>query len=241
MDTDINTDGNAGKTGGEPVCAIPRRPANDADFGYKIKSDEKDIMLVKYLLGYSNSKAFALFHPEYCDGPGGKLGRAGQVAARQLFTHPASEAWMRSYADTLSRWVRGQGGVMPDGADGIEIGETRKDMALKNLLDKAISLVENREATLDADTLKTVSEIFKKLGLLKDDEAVQEAPRRYLPVRCVSECRYRAFVEDGLKQGYIADECGRCRAKAFAVEHGFKYDPTRALEPIIDNQNTKQP
>lgn len=108
------------------------------------------------------------------------------------------------------------------------IDDTRKDNALKSLLNQAMSLVEKGE-DLDAESLKTISEIFKKVGLLKDDVEVQEAPRRYLP-ECCGSCLYRSFVESHVESGEIENACLRCKALKLAQENGFKYEEKTLLE-----------
>lgn len=207
---------------------IPKRPENDAEF--HLTKAEKDTLVVKCLLGYSNQAAFALFNPHLTEN--GKLTKAGQTACRQFFTHPKNVEWLESYERTLGQYL--------DGADinekhttKAELSESRKEDALRNLLSRAMALVESG-ADLDADSLKTVAEIFKKLGLLKDDEVQIEAPRRYLPVRC-KECAYRIFVEGCVKNGEVEDTCQSCKALEFAKEHGFIYDPTSIITPKISN------
>ena len=64
-------------------------------------------------------------------------------------------------------------------------------------------MVESGEE-LGADTLKVITEIFRKLGILKDDVDVQEAPRRYLPERC-SSCKYKQFIDEQVRLGNIEE------------------------------------
>lgn len=201
---------------------IPRRPDNDDEF--KLTKKEKDILIVKLLLGYSNATAYALFNPELTDREG-KLNKAGQTQCRQFFSHPKNIEWLESYRATLAKFVRGGAKIVSTDT----IDDTRKDNALKSLLNQAMSLVEKGE-DLDAESLKTISEIFKKVGLLKDDVDVQEAPRRYLPTRCHSECAYRLFVESHVNGGEIINECDYCRTRKFAEENGWRFDPTKNLE-----------
>ena len=100
---------------------------------------------------------------------------------------------------------------------------------MKSLRNQAMSMVESGD-TLDPDTLKVLTEIFKKLGILKDEVEVQESPRRYIPCRC-GECDYRSFVESYVETGQIENSCLRCKALDLAKEHGFRYDPKNLLRP----------
>lgn len=210
-----------------------RRPANDADFSQT--KAEKDMMVFKVITGYSNSFVYELFNREYSNGRGG-LNSTGKAACRQFFTHPTNIAFMSAYEQTL---IDATKGAKPRHDSDSVIGETRKDKALKSLLDHAMSLVESGEE-LDPDSLKTITEIFRKTNLLKDDIEVQEAPRRYLPCRC-GECLYRSFVESHIETGEIENACLRCRALKIAQRHGFVYDEKTLLEiPKTDNENGKE-
>ena len=84
-------------------------------------------------------------------------------------------------------------------------------------------------SNLDPDSVKTIVEVFKKMNLLKDDVEQEIRPVRVLPARCKSECRYRLFVETAKAEGQIVDDCDYCKARAYAEEHGFKYDPCTVL------------
>lgn len=66
-----------------------------------------------------------------------------------------------------------------------------------------MTLVE-RGIDLDADTIKTIVDVFKKAGLLKDEVDQTEAPRRYLPETC-NLCRFKNFVEEHIKAGDIEE------------------------------------
>lgn len=196
------------------------RPANNDDF--KQTKAEKDMMSYIVLYGCSNSAAYALFNRHLLD-KNGKLNKAGQSECRMFFSHPNNIAYMDAMRAHLEALTKGT--VKTLSADAIN--DSRKDNALKNLLNQAMSLVEKGE-DLDADSLKTISEIFKKVGLLKDEVEVQESPRRYIPIRC-GECDYRSFVESYIETGQIENSCLRCKALDIAKEQGFRYDPKNLL------------
>ena len=201
------------------------RPPNNDDF--KQGKDEKDMMAYVVLFQCSNSTAFALFNSHLTD-KSGKLNSAGQKACRQFFSHPNNIAYMDALREHLAALMKGARIVTNDTID-----DTRKDNALKSLLNQAMSLVEKGE-DLDAESLKTISEIFKKVGLLKDDVVEQEQPRRYIPVRCRQECAYRLFVESHVESGEIISECDYCRTRKFAEENGWRFDPTKNLDLPIE-------
>lgn len=202
---------------------IPIRPANDES---KIPAHDKD--MIAYIVAFSipNQKAFALWHPEFLDSSG-KLNKTGRAACTQFFTYSKNREYADSYAAYLKEFLsenKGKGETHL-----IDVDESRKDKALKSLLNQAMSMVESGD-TLDPDTLKVLTEIFKKLGILKDEVEVQESPRRYLPCRC-GECDYRSFVESYVETGQIENSCLRCKALDLAKEHGFRYDPKNLLRP----------
>lgn len=199
---------------------IARRPANDGQFA-GIRAGDKDCLSVSVAFGWPNEKVYAMFHPEFI-GEHGRLTKTGKTQCAQFFAYAKHREYMDAYRDT----VAGSEGRRAE--SGEEIDDSRKDRALKSLLNQALTLVE--KGGLDADTLKIATEIFRKVGLLKDDDVSVEAPRRYLPARC-GECLYKSFVEGHVETGDIENECLRCRALKVAQENGFRYDPRDLLEP----------
>ena len=198
------------------------RPSNNDEF--KQTKAEKDMMSYVVLYGCSNVTAYGLFNRHLLDNSG-KLNKAGQSECRMFFSHPNNIAYMEAMRAHLEALTKGAVKVVSNDT----INDSRKDNALKHLLNQAMSLVEKGE-DLDADSLKTISEIFKKVGLLKDEVEVQESPRRYLPCRCLTECAYRLFVESHVENGEIINECDFCRTRRFAEENGWHYDPTKNLD-----------
>lgn len=207
---------------------LPNRPNPDES---KIPAADKDLISYSIAFGVPNQKAFALWHPEFLDSSG-KLNKTGRAACTQFFNYSKNREYADSYAAYLKAFLSGDKGK--NEVHLIEVDESRKDKALKSLLNQAMNMVESGD-TLDPDTLKVLTEIFKKLGILKDEVEVQESPRRYLPERC-SACSYRSFVESHVDSGEIVNECDFCRTRRFAEENGWRYDATRNLDlPKEDN------
>ena len=214
---------------------LPNRPNPDTS---KIPASDKDMLSYAIAFSIPNQKAFALWHPEFLDSSG-KLNKTGRAACTQFFTYSKNREYADSYAAYLKEFLNGDKGKGETHL--IEVDESRKDKALKSLLNQAMSMVESGD-TLDPDTLKVLTEIFKKLGILKDEVEVQEQPRRYIPCRCRTECQYRLFVESHIEGGEIANECDYCRTRKFAEENGWHYDPTKNLDlpEELTNQNNSQ-
>lgn len=202
---------------------IPRRPQCIES---KLTVLEKNC--IEYAVAFSakNEEAFLLFHPEYITSDG-KLSNEGKRRCKDFFSYSKNKEYRDAYTAYLKEFLNDDKGKSE--AHLIEVDESRKDKALKSLLNQAMSMVESGD-TLDPDTLKVLAEIFKKLGILKDEVEVQESPRRYIPLRC-SECDYRSFVESYVETGQIENSCLRCKALDLAKEHGFRYDPKNLLRP----------
>lgn len=201
---------------------IPNRPIPDES---KIPAADKDMLSYSIAFAVPNQKAFALWHPEFLDSSG-KLNKTGRAACTQFFNYSKNREYADSYATYLKEFLSGD--KEKSETHLIEVDESRKDKALKSLLNQAMSMVESGD-TLDPDTLKVLTEIFKKLGILKDEVEEQEAPRRYLPERC-SACSYRCFVESNVEGGKIINECDYCRTRRFAEEYGWHFDATKNLD-----------
>ena len=172
---------------------IPIRPADDDS---TLSKQDKDMIAFQVLFACDNQTAFLTFHPEYLEN--GKLNKAGKEECRQKFSYSKCKEYRDRYKQTLARFCEHCEEDMTD------ISEERKERALQKLLHKAMRIVE-RGDELEPDELKTVSDIFKRIGLLKDENGERiEAPRRYLPETC-SGCRYKAFVEENIALGNIED------------------------------------
>lgn len=210
---------------------IPRRPA-----GIEIKIPGKDKDILEYAVAFNvpNNEAFLLFNPQFLTADG-KLNNEGKRRCRDFFSYTKNREYKEKYTELLKGIVGGQRQEARGQSN--EIDDSRKDNALKSLLNQAMSLVERGE-DLDPDTLKVIAEIYKKIGILKEEVEVQEAPRRYLPERC-SACAYRSFVESNVEEGKIINECDFCRTRRFAEENGWHFDPTKNLDlpEELTNQN----
>lgn len=203
-------------------AAIKTRPDDGKGFS-RIPDKEKDMLAVSVAFGWSNSKVFGMFHPEFI-GRNGKLSPTGKKQCDQFFGLEINKTYMEAYRKTLGAPAE-TAGI----GEALEIDDSRKDKALKSLFHQAISLVEGKD-TLDADTLKIATEIFKKIGLLKDDVEENIKPIRFLPTLCKKACRYRLFCESAISEGAMFDECQYCKARKMAEQNGFKYDPTKLLD-----------
>lgn len=213
---------------------IPTEVKDKSAFS-QVDKTARQIIAYAVLMGADNQSAFMRFHPEFIDASGKTMNGAGKQASRQFWSWGKIKDYRQQYEDELTEFLGREKAVRSELSD---IDDNRKDKALKALLNRAMSLVEDN-AELDPDTLKTLTEIFKKTGLLKDEVEEQEKPRRYLPERC-SSCRMKEFVETAVENGDVEDLCQRCRALKIAEEHGFRFnDGKDLLEPIKNEDNNE--
>ena len=207
------------------MIQIPTEVKDKAAFP-QVDKTARQIIAYAVLMGADNQSAFMRFHPEFIDASGKAMNSARKQASRQFWGYGKVKDYREVYAQELAEFL-GRKQTMRSKAS--DIDDNRKDKALKSLLNQAMSMVEGG-ADLDADTLKTVTEIFKKLNILKDDVEQEIRPLRFLPERCFSSCRYRLFVENAVKGGNLINDCDYCRALRFARDNGFKGDDTNMID-----------
>lgn len=214
------------------------RPANNDDF--KQSKLEKDILVFPLLYACSNATAYALFHPELCD-RNGKLNKAGQRECRMFFSHPNNIAYMDAMRAHLEALTKGTVKI----ATSDVINDSRKDNALKVLVNRALSLMEKGE-DLDPETIKLIADIAVKLKLIKEDVEQQIPPIRVLMERC-SRCRFRIGVESLVLDGKVLDMCAYCKCRRIAEEHGYRFNdgkdlleiPKEAIDELESKNNVK--
>lgn len=216
---------------------LPNRPNPDTS---KIPASDKDLLSYAIAFAIPNQKAFALWHPEFLDSSG-KLNKTGRAACTQFFNYSKNREYADSYAAYLKAFLsKKESGVKSETSAIID--DARKDNARVALYNKVIRLIEGDDE-LDPDTLKIAVDMAKKLSIVADDTEEQVIkPIRVIPSRCKTECRYRAFVETQVLEGRIFDDCFYCRARAYAEERGFKYDPCKLLDvpqDVIDELDSK--
>lgn len=202
---------------------IPRRPNNDGE--HKIPAHDKECLSYVVAFGVSNETAFARFHPEFLD-ESGKLTKAGKTQCRQFFSYAKNKEYADDYRATLEAFAKGKTQAKTESN---ETGESRMERAVNKLVSDVLDSIEYNN-NLDPEALKDFVEVAKKLGVLKDEEEKAEAARRYLPARCLSECAYRLFCEQGVVNGDLLFECDYCRTRKFAEENGWKFDPIKNLD-----------
>lgn len=150
---------------------------------------------------------------------------------KQFFSNREVRDYLEAYEKTLDEFLNpSKPKEKPAGTL-----EERKAKAKTKATEFAISLADNIE---QADDPEFVLKLMDKVGLLDQDEQVEEEPRRYLPETCNS-CAYRAFCEQNTE-----DMCPHCKYHKFGEENGIHYDKTDLLDisgiEFVGTDNTKQ-
>lgn len=206
------------------AAIVPIRPKYKR---YSLSKEQQDCLTYYVIMGCTKQDAFLLFFPEFLkyDDSGrvlkGKLTKAGEQYCKQFFATAEVNDYIRDYKKTL---------LEKDEESENDIDDNRKDRALKSLLNQAISLVESG-TDLDADTVRTIADVFKRLGVLKDEVEQEIRPVRVLPSRC-GECRYRIGVESMVLNGEMLDMCKFCKCRKTAEEHGYRFNDGKDLLEI---------
>lgn len=216
---------------------IPRRPQCIES---KLTVLEKNCIEYAVVFTAKNEEAFLLFHPEYITSDG-KLSNEGKRRCKDFFSYSKNKEYRDAYTAYLKEFLsKKESGTKPETSAIID--DARKDNARVALYNKVIRLIEGDDE-LDPDTLKIAVDMAKKLSIVADDVEEQVIkPIRVLPTKCKSECRYRAFVETLKLENRVFDDCEYCRARAYAEEHGFKYDPCKLLDvpqDVIEELDSK--
>ena len=143
------------------------------------------------LSGCQREVAFLKFiRPDFI---GSKAAAAVKAAVTQFFSNKEVKEYIEAYKKAIEELLN----PAPVRAEK-PVGNTeeRKARAKTKLVEFAMSLADHIE---DADDPEAVLKIADKMGLLDQDEAAEELPRRYLPISC-NECEYRKFIEENCER-----------------------------------------
>lgn len=210
------------------IPAIPIRPK----FGktkYSLTAEEMDCLTWIVVSGCSREDAFLRFvRPDYL---GARQTPAVKEAIKQFFASSDVMEYLESYRDTIKAMRGGEKPEAPKKPAGTL--EERKAAARLKATEFAMELASNIE---EAEDPEFVLKMMDKVGLLEREEEAVEQPRRYLPVQCRRECRYRLFCEEN-----TADECRFCRYRQYGEENGVHYEPENQLDvPVNENEETSE-
>lgn len=153
---------------------------------FDLRPEEMDGLSYYVLSGCPREVAFLKFmRPDFI---GSKASAAVKSAVTQFFSAKPAKDYLEAYKQTIEDLLS------PKQAKAEPVGniEERKARAKTKLVEFAMSLADHIE---DAEDPETVLKLADKVGLLDQEEHVDEQPRRYMPVTC-GECAYRKFVEE---------------------------------------------
>lgn len=166
---------------------IPLRPK---DFFSPLQQTEQACITWYVLSGCSKTEAYVTFaRPDML---GTKAKAALDTYVRQFFSQKDAIDYLNAYEKTLNYFLHPE----PVKAQPSGTMEERKAKAKTKLVEFAMTLANDIETAEDPES---VLKIADKIGLLDQDEEVEEQPRRYLPVTC-NMCEYRKFVEENCEE-----------------------------------------
>lgn len=191
---------------------IPMRPKG---LNMYLRQEEMDGLTYYVLSGCTREKAFLKFvRPDFI---GSKATPAIKAAVSEFFGSKEAKEYIEAYKTTIEDLLAEKN--KPKVSD--ESIEARKARSKAKLVEFAITLANDIENAADPEA---VLKIADKIGLLDQDERVEEQPRRYLPESCGS-CAYRQFCEDNAE-----DMCQRCKYLKYGEKEGVHFDKEKMLD-----------
>lgn len=206
---------------------IPLRPSRK---GYGLSEQEKNCLTWYVLSGCKRDEAYMIFvRPDLAISK-----KNLSSATNQFFASMNVRDYLTDYKRLLTNGIS-----LDDEQVDVDI-EIRKARARDNFTDKVIEKMEGNMSSIDE--MESVAKMADRVGMFGEESKADIAPIRFLPARCKSECRYRLFVEGMKAESKIFDDCDYCRARKFAVDKGFQYDPCTLLDvpqEVIDEIDSK--
>lgn len=167
---------------------IPQRPKQGK---FNLRPEEMDGLSYYLLSGCARETAFLKFiRPDFI---GSKAQTAVKAAVTQFFAMKDVKDYLAAYKQTIDDLLSPPRDSVKQTSRNIE---ERKAMAKSKLVEFAMDLANNIDSASDPEF---VLKIADKAGLLEQDDKIEEAPRRYIPVTC-GECVYRKFVEENCEE-----------------------------------------
>lgn len=195
---------------------LPTRPKTTTR--YNLTESERYALCVFCVFETTKLDVFKLAHPELV-GTKNVLRKQSE----EFFASSDVINFIREYKALIAESEKADSDSKPKASD--EDREERKRRALEMLADDLIDQIFALRAGGEEVDRETIMKMVDRIGWLGDEEIKVEAPRRYLPTSCYSECRYRAFVEQECE-----DLCDYCKYKKFGEENGVHYESEKQLE-----------
>lgn len=163
--------------------------------GAKWELEQKEIKCLIWcvLSGCDRTEAYKMFvHPEM-------MPKVLSHYSEQFFAMAQTRDFISRYREYIKSFL-----------DRKQNGTVKKDENTEEKIKRSAIVLKDKVANAidDAETLEQVDTAVKladKMGILEETQETIIAPQRYLPETC-SQCRYKAFVEENIKQGNIADD-----------------------------------
>ena len=202
---------------------IPMRPKGQK---FNLTVEEMDGLTYFVLSGCQREVAFLKFiRPDFI---ASKTSAAVKSAVSQFFANKEVKDYLEAYKKTIEDLLAEKDKPKPTNTGTLE---ERKAKAKTKAMEFAMDLADHIEEAQDPEF---VMKMLDKVGILEGEEQVEEQPRRYLPVTCISECAYRIFCEENTE-----DMCQYCRYHKFGEDNGIHYEKNNILdvpEKVVDSE-----
>lgn len=170
---------------------IPLRPKGEYA---QLTEPEKDCLTWLVLSKRNRVELFVEFvRPDLVNSPHAKS------CSEQFFAVADTRNYLKDYEETIKEFLTPKKKERGDSVS----REKRAESALESFKDNVIDALE--EDATEVDVLKDKAQLAKTVGLLKEEETIQEVPRRYIPERCAT-CRYKQFIDEQVKLGNIIED-----------------------------------
>lgn len=215
---------------------MPKIPLRPNKGRYKLTDSEMNCLAWLTISGCNKSEAYRIFvRPDLVTSPA-----LLKKYADQFYNSTEVRNFLSDYTRTLD-------GVKEKGAGEAKVSvepktrEEKKAVAIDKFTDKVVEKMSGEFENVE--DMSKVAQLADRVGVLAEKEERVEQPRRYLPTRCNTDCKYRFWAEQIVKTGDAIDCCEYCKALEYAKERGFVYDPTKLLNVAIPEytkvKNTK--
>lgn len=193
---------------------------------FNLTVEEMDGLTYFVLSGCQREVAFLKFiRPDFI---ASKTSAAVKSAVSQFFANKEVKDYLEAYKKTIEDLLAEKDKPKPTNTGTLE---ERKAKAKTKAMEFAMDLADHIEEAQDPEF---VMKMLDKVGILEGEEQVEEQPRRYLPVTCISECAYRIFCEENTE-----DMCQYCRYHKFGEDNGIHYEKNNILdvpEKVVDSE-----
>lgn len=166
------------------MAYVPLRPAGK----FNLSQAEMNCLTWFVLSGCTQAEAYTIWvAPDMKNSP-----KAAKQYSIQFFAIAEARNYITKYTETLNATSKAKEMTA-------EEREAKANKAIMQFTDKVVNTMTEVNTLDDMDS---VAKLADRLGILGDEDSTQEAPRRYLPMRC-SQCPMKKFIDEQVELGNI--------------------------------------